>query len=126
MISVGGANLGILWQDVGIPGHDRDAGRDRRLQGFAHGRSVRGRYRNAVDLLADQILDDLDLLQLGVLARADVDALDVGELVLGLVAAVAGQIEEGIVHGLGHERELELVGRNRGAGNGEGGKAGGE
>ena len=30
------------------------------------------------------------------------DALDVGELVLGLVTAVPSQIEEGIVHSLGH------------------------
>jgi hypothetical protein len=57
----------------------------------------------------DQILDDLHLLLLGVLAGSDIEALDVGQLILGFHAAVAGQIEEGVVHGFGHQGKNQLV-----------------
>ena len=57
------------------------------------------------DTLGDQVLNDLDLLQLGMLARADILTSDVVQLVLSFVAAVARQVEERVVHCLGHQRK---------------------
>ena len=109
-----GADIGrtyalVFLEDVRVPGHRRDPGRHRRLQHLGHRGCVGGRHRDAVNALADEVLDDLDLLDLGVLARTDVHALDVVGLFLRLVAAVAGEVEERVVHRLRHERELELL-----------------
>ena len=71
--------------------------------------------------LGDQVEHDLDLLlAAAMLAGADIFALELAaELGLGLHAAVAGLIEERIVHVLRHQRERELVRlRRRHAGEG--------
>ena len=55
----------------------------------------------------DQVIDHLQLLlAAAVLAGADVAAFDrAAELLLGLLATVAGLIEERVVHVLRHQRE---------------------
>ena len=106
---VGGAHALVFLEDVRIPGHHRDPGRHGRLEDLGHCRRVRGSDRDAVNALADEVLDDLELLELGVLARPDVHALDVGLFGLGLVAAVAREVEERVVHRLRHEGELHLA-----------------
>jgi hypothetical protein len=97
----------VLFEQVGVPGQHRNAG----LLGFdkllAHRRGVGRRDRHAVDLLGDQVGDDLHLLvAAAVLAGADVEALDCAlQLCLGLLAAVAGLVEERVVGVLRHQRE---------------------
>ena len=54
------------------------------------------------------------------LAGADIEALEIAELLLGLHAAVASLIEERVVGVLRHQREDRLVLRQcRGVGEGE-------
>ena len=81
------------------------------LQRLAHGRRIGRADGDAVDALGDQVEDDLDLLlAAAMLARADILALELAaELALGLHAAVAGLVEERVVHVLRHQREGELL-----------------
>ncbi len=78
--------------------------------GAGHGRRVGRRDRDAVDALGDQILHDLHLLvAAAMLAGADIHALERAvRFRLGLLAAVAGLVEERVVHVLRHQREDEL------------------
>ena len=112
---VGDAQRLVLVQQVAVPGQDRDAGLLRLLQAPRHRGGVRGADGDAVDLLGDQVVDDLHLLlAAAVLAGADILALELArELLLGLLAAVAGLVEERVVHVLRHERERVLLGARR-------------
>src|SRR5262249_15812334 len=83
------AILLVLRQQVGVPGQRRNARVLGGLERHGHRRRVRRRHGDAVDALADQVLDDLNLLRLRVLGRADIDALDVRQLSLRLLATVA-------------------------------------
>ena len=74
---IGEAQALVLLEQVGVPGQDRDAGLLGRLERLAHGGGVGGRDGDAVDLLGDQVVDDLDLLlAAAMLAGADIDALE--------------------------------------------------
>jgi hypothetical protein len=93
---------------------DWDAGRSRGLDGLGHGRDVGHRDRKAVHLLRDEVLDDLRLRCRLMLDGALVDALDIAELLGALLAAVAREVKERIVHRLGHDYELVGLGECRG------------
>jgi hypothetical protein len=99
----------VLRQEIGVPSQSWNAGVLGRLEGARHGRGIGWRNSDAVDTLRNQILNDLNLFGFGVLARADIDAFDIAEFLLRLLAAIARKIEEGIIHGLRHEGKTELV-----------------
>ena len=61
-------------------------------------------------MLGDKILNDLHLLLLGRVSRADEQALDAADLLRRLHAAVARLIEERIVHRLRDESEDLVLG----------------
>ncbi|MGY2931999.1 hypothetical protein ACVWZ6_001601 [Bradyrhizobium sp. GM6.1] len=98
---------------IGVEGDDRDAGRGRRVDRLGHRRDVGNRDGEAVDLLGDEVLDDLGLRRRLVLDRPLVDALDIAELLGTLQAAVAREVEERIVHRLGHDHEPVVCGKRR-------------
>ena len=107
-----GADIGdpqrlVLVEQVAVPGQHGDAGLLGLLQRLAHGSGVGRADGDAVDLLGDQVEHDLDLLlAAAMLAGADILALELAAgLGLGLLAAVAGLVEERVVHVLRHERE---------------------
>ena len=116
---IGHAEILVLGQQVGVPGQNRDAGFLGGLQRNRHGGRVRRRHGDAIHLLGHEVLDDRDLfVTAAMLAGADVHALEsaVG-FGFGLLAAVAGLVEERVVHVLRHKREdvlrLGAGGRDR-------------
>lgn len=69
-------------------------------------------HGNAVHALGDEVLYDLELFQLGMFTGADIFAGHIGQFVLRLVAPVPGQVEERVVHRLGHEGEgIGIIGQ---------------
>src|SRR6185295_5156290 len=104
---IGEAQPLVLRQEIAVPGKHRNARSLRTLERLAHGRRVRWRYGNAVDLLGDEVVDDLDLLfAAAMLARTDIEALDrAGEFLFRLLAAGQRLVEERVVHILGNEGE---------------------
>ncbi len=110
-ILVVGADIGLARRAgrVGVEGDDVDAGVARRLDDAGHGTDIGDRDRQAVDALGDEILDDLDLGRGLVLDRPAIDAFDVAEFGGALHAAVAGDVEEGVVHRLGHDGKSQFV-----------------
>jgi hypothetical protein len=87
-----------------------DAGVARRLDDAGCRADVGDRDRQAIDPLRDEILDDLHLGRGLVLDRSAIDAFDVAEFLGAFHAAVAGDVEERVVHRLGHDREFEFFG----------------
>ena len=106
---VGRSQVAVLGQEIRVPGDDRNARLAGALERARHRRSVRRRHGDAVDAARHEVLDDLDLLFLGVLARTGVEALDVRKLGLRRLAAVAGLVEERVVHRLGNQGERLLL-----------------
>ena len=100
-------------QQVAVPGHDRDVGLLGAGEHLGDRRGVGGRDADAVDMLGDEVLDDLHLLLLGRVGRADEQALDAADFLRRLHAAVARLVEERIVHRLRHEREHLVLGLGR-------------
>ena len=115
---IGGAQIAVLVEEVGIGGDDRD----RRLappQHLRDRRRVRRRDGHGGDALGQEIVDDLDFTRLvGRRRGAGVIALEslVLQLLGRLLASLVHQVEIGVVETLHDQRERLRLLRHREAG----------
>ena len=100
---------------VGVPGHDRDACVDRRIDRVHAAVRVVAAHADGVHALRDRVLDHARLLGHVRVHRTEVQALDLDALVQAahffgsLHAAVAAKLKHRVVQRLGNPREGERV-----------------